>query len=1052
MKRFEKLPNDPLEREEEVLSFWRENETFAKSLSATEGGPRYVFYEGPPTANGRPHFGHLMPRVYKDLFPRYKTMQGFHVPRKGGWDTHGLPVELEVEHEIGLNSKPEIETYGIERFVEKCKESVWKYKSEWERMIERMGFWIDLENAYVTYTDEYIESVWWELSQIYEKGLLYRGHKVLPYCPRCGTGLSSHEVAQGYRRVEDPSISVRMRIASDADSNYKQELPGKTALLTWTTTPWTLPANVALAVAADATYVEVEIEGERLIVAKDLAESAIGGDYRLVREFPGADLIGLAYEPPYRLIDDPRAYRVHSADFVNMEEGTGIVHTAPAFGEDDYNLGREKDLPFFHPVDLSGKFTDEFPLCAGTFVKEADREIVDDLKERGLLYRYAPYEHDYPFCWRCDTPLLYYAMDSWYIKTTAVKDELIENNRKINWYPMHVGEGRLGDFLENLKDWALSRDRYWGTPLNLWVCDACGETVAVGSRKELVDLAIDPDLARTVELHRPYIDRVELRCPKCGGAMRRVPNVIDTWFDSGSMHTAQWHYPFENEDEFKENFPADFISEGVDQTRGWFYTLLATSTILYGLPAFKNCVVTGLGLDENGVKMSKSKGNVIDPWDLIGKYGADTLRWYLYSSSAPWKSKRLGEEDVKEPLYKFLDTLKNSYDFFALYASIDRFDPARDRGGAPTVLDRWILSRLSSTTAEVVAALDSYDVVSPAAALERFVDELSNWYIRTSRRRFWKGGMGEDKIAAYSTLYRVLVDLSKLLAPFVPFLSEAIYLRLRTDADPESVHLCRYPKPDGAARDEELEKAMDLARRIASLGHQARHQAQVKVRQPLSRVIVSSPDGGDLPQEVLDLLKTELNVEEVLLVPDLSSYMWTAAAPNFPALGPRLGRAAQAAGKWIESQDPDDLRARLADGPVTAGLADGTKVEIAKDDVEFFTAVPEGFVLSGEGGLSLLLDTRIDDRLREKGLLREIVHRIQLLRKEAGFEVTDRIRLAYDGDQELCRILEENGDFVRAEVLATEMSRGGSSDCEYRSSVEIEGSPVGFCLSRVKEG
>ncbi|HHK66860.1 MAG TPA: isoleucine--tRNA ligase, partial [Candidatus Acetothermia bacterium] len=550
----------------------------------------------------------------------------------------------------------------------------------------------------------------------------------------CGTGLSSHEVAQGYRRVEDPSISVRMRIASDADSNYKQELPGKTALLTWTTTPWTLPANVALAVAADATYVEVEIEGERLIVAKDLAESAIGGDYRLVRGFPGADLIGLAYEPPYRLIDDPRAYRVHSADFVNMEEGTGIVHTAPAFGEDDYNLGREKDLPFFHPVDLSGKFTDEFPLCAGTFVKEADREIVDDLKERGLLYRYAPYEHDYPFCWRCDTPLLYYAMDSWYIKTTAVKDELIENNRKINWYPMHVGEGRLGDFLENLKDWALSRDRYWGTPLNLWVCDACGETVAVGSRKELVDLAIDPDLARTVELHRPYIDRVELRCPKCGGAMRRVPNVIDTWFDSGSMHTAQWHYPFENEDEFKENFPADFISEGVDQTRGWFYTLLATSTILYGLPAFKNCVVTGLGLDENGVKMSKSKGNVIDPWDLIGKYGADTLRWYLYSSSAPWKSKRLGEEDVKEPLYKFLDTLKNSYDFFALYASIDRFDPARDRGGAPTVLDRWILSRLSSTTAEVVAALDSYDVVSPAAALERFVDELSNWYIRTSRR------------------------------------------------------------------------------------------------------------------------------------------------------------------------------------------------------------------------------------------------------------------------------------------------------------------------------
>jgi len=684
MKRFEKLPNDPLEREEEVLAFWKEAGTFAKSLSATEGGPRYVFYEGPPTANGRPHFGHLMPRVYKDLFPRYKTMQGFHVPRKGGWDTHGLPVELEVEREIGLNSKPEIETYGVERFVEKCKESVWKYKSEWERMIERMGFWIDLENAYVTYTDEYIESVWWELSQIYEKGLLYRGHKVLPYCPRCGTGLSSHEVAQGYRRVEDPSISVRMRIASDADSNYKQELPGKTVLLTWTTTPWTLPANVALAVAAGATYVEVELEGERLIVAKELVEGAIEGDYRLVRGFPGADLVGINYEPPYRLVDDPRAYRVHSADFVNMEEGTGIVHTAPAFGEDDYNLGKEKDLPFFHPVDLSGKFTDEFPLCAGTFVKDADQRIIDELEERGLLYRYAPYEHDYPFCWRCDTPLLYYAMDSWYIKTTAVKDELIENNRKINWYPPHVGEGRLGDFLANLKDWALSRDRYWGTPLNLWTCDECGEIVSIGSRDELVERTLDPELARTVELHRPYIDRVELRCPKCGGVMHRVPNVIDTWFDSGSMHTAQWHYPFENQYEFKRSFPADFISEGVDQTRGWFYTLLATSTILYGASAFKNCVVTGLGLDENGIKMSKSKGNVIDPWDLIGKYGADTLRWYLYSSSAPWKSKRLGEEDVKEPLYKFLDTLRNSYDFFALYAAIDRFDPARDRGGSST--------------------------------------------------------------------------------------------------------------------------------------------------------------------------------------------------------------------------------------------------------------------------------------------------------------------------------------------------------------------------------
>ena len=800
------------------------------------------------------------------------------------------------------------------------------------------------------------------------------------------------------------------------------------------------------------------------LVITDRFDGALARRHGMVTEFGtladpiadkaliGAALIGLAYEPPYRLIDDPRAYRVHAADFVNMEEGTGIVHTAPAFGEDDYNLGREKGLPFFQPVDLSGRFTADFPLCAGTFVKDADEKIIADLESRGILYRHVPYEHDYPFCWRCNTPLLYYAMDSWYVRTTAVKDKLIENNRKINWYPPHVGEGRLGDFLANLKDWALSRDRYWGTPLNLWVCDECGEIVSIGSRDELVERALDPELARTVELHRPYIDKVELRCPKCGGVMHRVPNVIDTWFDSGSMHTAQWHYPFENEEEFKRNFPADFICEGVDQTRGWFYTLLATSTILYGEPAFKNCVVTGLGLDENGIKMSKSKGNVIDPWDLIGRYGADSLRWYLYSSSAPWKSKRLGEEDVKEPLYKFLDTLRNSYDFFALYAAIDGFDPARDRGGNPTVLDRWILSRLSSTTEEVVAALDSYDVVSATAALERFVDELSNWYIRTSRRRFWKGGMGPDKIAAYATLYQVLIDLAKLLAPFVPFLAEAIYLRLRTDADPESVHLCRYPQYDAALVDEGLEDAMALARRIASLGHQARHQAQVKVRQPLSRVIVEAPSESALPPEVVELLKTELNVEDVVLVPDLAPHMQAVAAPNFRALGPRLGKAAPAAAKWIEAQDPDELRARLADGPVTAELEDGTAVEITADDVEFSAAVPDGFVLSAESGLRLLLDTRIDDALREKGLLRELVHRIQLMRKEAGFEVTDRIRLSYDGDPELCGIIARNAEFVRAEVLATEMSQGEPSDCEYRGSVEIDGAPMEFCLARVKEG
>ena len=1048
MSRFEKLPQDPISREEEVLKFWKESDTFNKSLAATKDGPRYVFYEGPPTANGRPHFGHLMPRVYKDLFPRYKTMQGFYVPRKGGWDTHGLPVEIEVEREIGVNSKPEIETYGVEKFVKKCKESVWKYKTEWERMIKRMGFWIDLKNAYVTYTDDYIESVWWELAQMYKRGLLYRGHKVLPYCPRCGTGLSSHEVAQGYRTVEDPSISVRMRIISDADSAYTLERPGKTSLLTWTTTPWTLPANVALAVAPDADYVEVELDGERLILAKARVEPALAREFQVVREFKGETLVGISYEPPYRLLDDERAYRVHAAGFVNMEEGTGIVHIAPAFGEDDYNLGQEKNLPFFHPVDLSGKFTDEFPLCAGIFVKDADRKIIDDLKARGVLYRYAPYKHEYPFCWRCGTPLLYYAMDSWYIKTTAVKEKLIENNKKINWYPPHVGKGRLGDFLANLKDWALSRDRYWGTPLNLWVCDECGKTIAIESREELVEHALDPELARTVEFHRPYIDRVELKCPKCGGTMRRVPNVIDTWFDSGSMHTAQWHYPFENKEEFKETFPADFICEAMDQTRGWFYTLLATSTILYGEPPFKNCLVTGLGLDENGIKMSKSKGNVIDPWTLVDRYGADCIRWYLYSSSAPWKSKRLGEEDVKEPLYRFLDTLRNTYDFFALYATIDNFDPSGARGGAPTVLDRWILSRLSSTTGEVTAALDSYDVVTATAALEKFVDELSNWYIRASRRRFWKGGMGPDKIAAYTTLYRVLIELSKLLAPFVPFISEAIYQRLRTDSDPESVHLCRYPQVNVAQVDAKLEEAMGLARRIASLGHQARHQAQIKVRQPLSRVIVEGAEHA-LSPEVVELLKTELDVEEIVLVSNLAPYMRMVATPNFRTLGPRLGKQAQKVAEWIKGQDVDTLNARLRVGKATIELPDGAKVELISEDVIFEEALPDGFVLSEEGGMRLLLDTRIDARLRERGILRELVHRIQLLRKEASFSVTDRISLSYDGDSELTEILTRNDRFVREETLAVETKKDRASNCEYEKELEIEGRNVYFCLSRV---
>ena len=939
MKRYEKLTRDPIAREDAVLALWDKNDVFRASLRQTKGGPRYVFFEGPPTANGRPHFGHLMPRVYKDLYPRYKTMQGYYVGRKGGWDTHGLPVELEVEKEIGVNSKPEIEAFGVERFVALCKESVMRYKADWEGMMRRMGFWIDLENAYVTYTDEYIETVWWELRTMFDRGLLYNGHKTLPYCPRCGTGLSSHEVAQGYRAVKDPSVSIRMKIVGDDDAAYAQEGNEPTSLLTWTTTPWTLPANVGLAIAAEATYAEVEQNGERLILAKALLSKALVGDFRVLREFRGADLVGVRYEPPYRLTDDPAAHRVYAASFVNMEDGTGIVHIASAFGEDDYRLGQEVGLPFVQPVDLGGHFTDAFALCAGRFVKDADPDIVADLRERGILYRSQEYEHDYPFCWRCDTPLLYYAMDSWYIRTTEFKDAMIANNATVHWHPDHVGEGRLGDFLANLKDWALSRDRYWGTPLNLWICDACGEVSSVGSRAELVERAVDPELARTVELHRPTIDQVVLRCPQCGGTAHRVPYVIDTWFDSGSMHTAQWHYPFENQEEFRDSFPADFICEAMEQTRGWFYTLLATATILHGQAPYRNCMATGLGLDENGQKMSKSRGNVLDPWTYINRFGADCIRWYLFSSSAPWKSRRIVESAVQEPLYRFLDTLRNTSDFFSLYASIDGFDPERHVLDPKnlSVMDRWLRSRLQSASKAVCEALDAYDVVAATVALESLADDLSNWYVRLSRRRFWKGGMGPDKVAAYDTLREALLTMAKLSAPFVPFLAEAIYQNLRASSDPCSVHLCAYPEADEAARDEALESQMVLGRSIAALGHQARNLAQVKVRQPLARAVVERA-GAALSDEVRTLIEQELNVKRLDLVSDAGEFSTLSAQPNFRTLGPRLGNAGPKVAAWIKGQSADALREQLARGPIEIDLGGGS-VQVLPDDVLYASAL-----------------------------------------------------------------------------------------------------------------
>ncbi len=1047
MKRYEKLVRDPKAREEAVLALWRDRDVFRASLKQTENGPRYVFFEGPPTANGRPHFGHLMPRVYKDLYPRYKTMQGCYVGRKGGWDTHGLPVELEVEKAIGVNSKPEIEAFGVERFVTLCKESVWRYKADWERMMERMGFWIDLENAYVTYTDDYIESVWWELQTMFRKGLLYNGHKTLPYCPRCGTGLSSHEVAQGYRSVADPSITIRMPIVGDEDAAFRRDGEVKTSLLAWTTTPWTLPGNVALAVSADAAYVEVEGDGERLILAKALVDRALVGEYKVLREFRGADVVGVRYEPPYRLTDAPAAHRVYAASFVNLEDGTGIVHIASAFGEDDYRLGQEVGLPFVQPVDRTGHFTDEFALCAGRFVKDADPDVIADLRARSILYREVEYEHDYPFCWRCDTPLLYYAMDSWYVRTTEFKDAMIANNATVHWHPDHVGEGRLGDFLANLKDWALSRDRFWGTPLNLWTCASCGEVTSIGSRAELVERALDPELARTVELHRPTIDRVAVRCPACGGTAERVRYVIDTWFDSGSMHTAQWHYPFENEDRFRDSFPADFICEAMEQTRGWFYTLLATATILHGQAPYRNCIATGLGLDENGQKMSKSRGNVLDPWVYIDRYGADCIRWYLYSSSAPWKSRRIVETAVQEPLYRFLDTIRNTSDFFSLYASIDGYDPGRHAldPHCLATADRWIRSRLQTATAAACEALDAYDVVAATEALESLVDDLSNWYVRLSRRRFWKGGMGDDKIAAYDTLRGALLGVAKLAAPFVPFLAEAVYQNLRLESDPQSVHLCAYPEADEAARDAKLEAEMALARSIAALGHQARHVAQVKVRQPLAGIVVERADVA-LSDEVRALIEQELNVKRLEIVADASAYSTVSSQPNFRTLGPRLGSLGPQAAGWIKAQPAASLRSALARGPIEVDLG-AQRVEIRPEDVAYSSSLAEGFVEASSGADRVLLDVRMDEELRRQGAFREVAHRVQVARKEAGFDVTDRIILCYEANPELAAILAENEAELAAEVLATEVRRE-LTECAHRETMDLPMGKLTIGLSR----
>ncbi|MBC7093210.1 isoleucine--tRNA ligase [Candidatus Bipolaricaulota bacterium] len=1036
---FRKLEADPGRRERAVLAFWEEARAFERSLQQRRGSPRYVFYEGPPTANGRPHFGHLLPRLYKDLFPRYKTMRGYLVERKAGWDCHGLPVELEVEKELGIGTKAEIERYGLERFVERCRASVNRYIGDWETMIRRMGFWIDLDHPYITYKDDYIETLWWELRTIHDRGLLYQGHKILPYCPRCGTSLSSHEVAQGYRRVADPSVFVRMPLVDDPE----------VSLLVWTTTPWTLPANVALAVHPEVPYVEVRHRGERLILARALLVAVLGEDAEVVWELPGRELVGLRYEPLYPLCHEERAYRVVRAPFVTMDEGTGIVHIAPAFGEEDYDLGREQGLPFLQPVDRSGRFTDQFPLAAGMFVKDADSRIVEDLKGRGRLFRAETYDHDYPFCWRCEAPLLYYAVDSWFIATTQAKDAILATSEGVHWHPEHVGESRFGDFLRSMRDWALSRDRFWGTPLPAWTCARCGAVKIIGSRAELVAHATDPDLARTVELHRPYVDRVELRC-SCGGSMRRVPYVLDTWFDSGSMHTAQWHYPFENEDLFWASYPADFISEALDQTRGWFYTMLVTGVLLHGRAPYRHVLVTGMGLDARGQKMSKSRGNVLDPLPIAEEHGADAIRWYLASESAPWTERRLAEEGVKLARFGFLDTVRNCHDFFALYAEIDGFTPEVEDvpwEERPAV-DRWLRSRLSATVDAVTAALEGYDPLEATRELGRFVDDLSNWYIRVSRPRFWREGLTPDKRCAYHTLYVALKTLALLLAPFTPFLAEALWQSLRTDRDPESVHLADWPEP--GPREGALEGQMARVRAVVSLALGARNLAKVKVRQPLPALFVLAQAGDEaIPDELWSLARYELNVVNLEVVGNLDPFRRPKLVPDFRRLGPRLGPLAPkvAAALATGARAVADALAERGHAEVTV---DGQTVTVSREDVKLEWVPKDGFVVFQDQDGEVALDLRLDEELKAQGDLRELVHKLQVLRKEAGFAVTDRIEVGYQGD--LAAIFLRFPDRIREEVLAVFVREGELPGADHSAELEVHGRLGRVWLRRVRRG
>ena len=1035
---FEKVSTtlDFLSREKEVLEFWKKNEVFQKSIDLRKGGDVFTFYDGPPTANGKPHIGHIETRAIKDLIPRYQTMKGKSVTRKAGWDTHGLPVELEVEKQLGLDGKDQIEAYGIEPFIKKCKESVWKYKGMWEDMSERVGFWADMKNPYVTYDNNYIESEWWALKTIFDKGLLYKGYKVVPYCPRCGTALSSHEVSQGYKKVKERSAVVRFKVVGEENA----------FLYAWTTTPWTLPSNVALCVNGHETYARFECEGRTIIMA-DVLIPAIMGEKEITNKttFPGSDLVGMKYEPLFDfqrevirgVENEENAWMVVADDYVTMTDGTGIVHIAPAFGEDDARVGRENHIPFLQLVDTKGEMDKRTP-WGGTFIKKADPMVLEDLDKRGLLVAAPAFEHDYPFCWRCDTPLIYYARSTWFIRMTAVHDQLMRNNRSVNWMPDNIKEGRMGNFLDNVIDWGLSRERYWGTPLPVWVCK-CGHIHVVGSIKELCEIGhnVTPD----IELHRPYIDQVTITCPECGGEMHRTPEVIDCWFDSGSMPFAQWHYPFENKETFEANFPADFISEAIDQTRGWFYTLLAISTLLFDRSPFENCIVMGHVQDAEGRKMSKHIGNVVDPWEVLDKQGADAVRWYFYASSAPWLPTRFSGDLVSEMQRKFMGTLWNTYAFFTLYASIDNYDPLTQKADRKdfSLMDKWILSKLQTLIVTVDEGLEKYQITETARAISDFVDELSNWYVRRCRERFWGKGLAGDKLAAFETLYTVLKTLSGLCAPYIPFMAESMYRNLVANNDPDapiSVHLTDFPTADPSLVDHELEAQMEEVIAAVQLGRACRNAANIKVRQPIATMYIK---GAALDEAVSELIADELNVKAVRFVTDARDFTTYELKPQMRTLGPRYGKLLGRIGAHLKTMDGNAVVDAFERGETVSFELDGTLVELGKDDVLTRPMQKEGFVAQMDGDMTVVLDANLTPELIEEGYVRELISKIQTMRKDADFDVTDRIAVTIEADDKLSAIAEKGAEDIKRGVLALSVTLGAPEEGAVSQEWNING-------------